>query len=224
MSESSSSLRSAVVDATFHSMEEVNELSRANGREGEFRQLSKGRVTSLWRHVRLGAFTLTSHRVDKRIHGRLAPARGCVAMAVMPPPYFMLVDGREFGSGQVLVIDANSQGDFVSPGAAACYTLILPESVIVASGQALVPRMRTNGGLNRIWQCPSSGWSALYREVTGLMRNGSASPEDLSHLLSRFLGLMAGEPERGQEKVCLGNRSTARVARRAQEYIEEHYP
>ena len=225
MSESSFSLRSTVVDTTFHSMEEVNELSRASGREGEYRQLSKGRITDRWRRLSLGEFILSSHSMDKRIHGHLSPCRGYVAMAVMPPPHSMLVNGREFGSGQVLVLDANSQRDFVSPEeGTACYTLIVPESVMVASRQALFPRMRMNRGMTDILQCPSSGWSTLHGEVAGLLRNGRVSQEDFSHLLSRFLGLMAGEPERRQEEVSIGNRSTAHVARRAQEYIEDHYP
>ncbi len=204
-------------------MEEVNELSRASGREGEYHQLSKGRITDRWRRLSLGEFMLSSHSMDKRIHGHLSPSRGYVAMAVMPPPYYMLVDGRMFGSGQVLVLDANSQRDFVNLGKTACYTLIVPESVIVASGQALFPRMRMNAGLASILAVPSSGWSRLHGEATGLLRNGHVSHEDLSHLLSRFLCLMAGEPERHHEKESLCNRSTAHVARCAQEYIEDHY-
>ena len=49
------------------------------------------------------------------------------------------------------------------------------------------------------------------------------SPEDFSHLLSRFLGLIAGEREQGREKVHLGYKTTVYVAQRAQEYIEDHF-
>ena len=49
------------------------------------------------------------------------------------------------------------------------------------------------------------------------------SPEDLSNLLTLYLGLMARERGNRLEEKSLGNRSTRRVARRAQEYIEEHY-
>ncbi len=84
--------------------------------------------------------------------------------------------------------------------------------------------MPTNGELTGVSPCSPAGWSALHGEVTELLRNGSVSPEDFSHLLSRFLDLMAGEPEKRQREVSLGNRSTGRVARRAQEYIEDHYP
>ena len=213
------------MDATIHSIEELNDLARVNGREGSYRQLGKGGVTSRWRRLCLGDFMLTSHRLDNRIHGHLSPSRGCVAMAIMPQPYFMLVDGQEFGGSQLLVIDAGSKHDFVTPGDAVTYTLIVPESAIVASGQALFPRMHMNTGMPGILQCPSSGWSTLHGEMTGLLRDGRVSPEDLSHLLSRFLALMAGESERRHEKkICLGNDSTAQVARRAQEYIEDHYP
>lgn len=219
----SASQASTLADATFHSIEELNDYSRAIGREGEFVQLSKGPVTSKWRLLHLGECSLISHRADKRMHARVTPPKGGVAIAVMPPPYCMLVDGREFGSDQILMIDSNSQRDFVVSGEFICYTLILPESVMEATGRALVPRMRTNGGLTRIWQCPSSGWSALHGGVTGLLRNGSMSPEDFSHLLSRFLGLIAGEREQGREKVHLGYKTTVYVAQRAQEYIEDHF-
>jgi len=220
-----SSPPSTLVDASFHSMEEVTELTDLMDWPGEFHQLSKGLVTSRWRSLSLGDYSLISHRMDKRFHARLTAPRGCVALAVTPPPHFMLVDGLELGNDKALVMDANSEVDFVSAGKTACTTLVLPESDFKASGQALFPRfrMRTSGELTRILQCPSSGWSALQGEMTNLLRNGSVSPEDLSHLLSRFFDLMVEEPEERQREACLGNRSTGSVARRAREYIEDHY-
>jgi len=213
----------SIVDATYHSMEEINEISRAIGREGEFRQMSKGLVTSQWRWLRLEEFSLTSHRVDKRIHARMSPPKGCVAMAIMAAPCSILVDGREFGSNQVLVADGNSQSDFVSLGENTCYTFILPESVFTPCQQALVPGMSMSEVGTSIRQCSSSEWSVLHTEVASLLRNGNASPEDLSHLLGRFVSLIAREPEGRQEKAYLGNKSSYFVARRAQEYIEDHY-
>jgi AraC-like DNA-binding protein len=139
----------------------------------------------------------------------------------------MMVDGEEFGNDKVLVTDPNSDVDLVTlPKKSACNTLVLPECDFKASLQALFPRFRMSksGGLNGILQCPSSGWPALYGEVRDRLRNGSVSPEDLSCLLDRFLDLMVGEPENRQRELCLGNRSTSSIARRAQEYIEDHYP
>jgi len=216
---------STLVDASFHSMEEVTELTDSMDWPGEFHQLSKGLVTSRWRSLSLGDFSLISHHMDKRFHARMTAPRGCVALAITPPPHLMLVDGLELGNDKALVMDANSEVDFVSPGKTACTTLVLPESDFKACGQALFPRfrMRTSGALTRILQCPSSGWSALQGEMTNLLVNGSVSAEDLSHLLCRFFDLMAEEPERRQREVSLGNRSTGSVARRAQEYIEDHY-
>ena len=124
---------STVVRASFHSMEEVNEASRAVGREGEYRQLSKGRVTSRWRLLHLEGFSVTSHRLDKRIHARLTPPGGCVVLAIVPPSHFMLADGVAIGNDEVLVLDANSEMDFVSPLKGACDTLVIPERVFRAS-------------------------------------------------------------------------------------------
>jgi AraC-like DNA-binding protein len=226
VSGNSSSPPSTVIDATFHSMEEVNEVTHTTGWSGEFGQLSKGRVTSSWRSLHLGSNSLISHRLDRRIHVRQAPPKGCLALAIMPAPYFMTVDGAEFGSDRVLVIGANSEVDLVTADEGVCKTFVVPECDFEAGAQALFPRFRMpiNGELTGISPCSSSGWSALHGEVTELLRNGSVSPEDLSHLLSRFLGLIAGEPEKLQRELRFGNRSTARVAKRAQEYIEDHYP
>ena len=216
---------STLVDASFHSMEEVTELTDSMGWPGEFHQLSKGRVTSRWRSLTLGGFSVISHRMDKRIHARLTAPRGCVALAVTPPPEFMLVDGLELGNDMAFVMDANSEVDFVSPGKTACMTLVLPECDFKASGHAFFPRfrMRTSGGLTRILQCPSSGWSGLQGEMTNLLQNGSVSAEDLSQLLCRFFDLIVEEPEMRQREACLGKRLTGSVARRAREYIEDHY-
>jgi AraC-like DNA-binding protein len=216
---------STLVDATFRSMEEINELSRSIGREGEYHQLGKGRVTSQWRSLHIGRTALTSHRADQRIHAHLTPPRGCVILAIVPPSHFMLVDGVAFGNDKVLVMDANSEVDFVTPVKGACDTLGLPECDFKASVQTLFPRfrLRTIGGLNRILQCPSSGWSALQREMTNLLQTGSMSPEDFSRLLCRFIDLMVEEPEKRQREACPGKRPTGSVARRAREYIEDHY-
>ena len=83
--------------------------------------------------------------------------------------------------------------------------------------------MRTSGGLTRILQCPSSGWSGLQGEMTNLLQNGSVSAEDLSQLLCRFFDLIVEKSEMRQRGACLGKRSTGSVARRAREYIEDHY-
>ena len=216
---------SALKSSTFHSMEELNELSRAIGRRGEYHQLGRGRVVSRWRSLHLEQFALTSHRLDKRVHARLSPPKGCVVLAIMPPSHSMLVDGVEFGNDEVLVVDANSEMDLVTPGKFACDTLILPECVFEETGQALFPefRMHMSGGLTRSLQCPSSLWSALHGEMRNLLRNGSMSSEDVSRLLSRFLELMSGEPKKPQREVSFNTRRAGSVARRAREYIEEHY-
>jgi len=214
---------STLAEASFHSVEDLNEFARLLGRQGEYRQLSKGGITSRWRWLQLGQFLLASHRTDKRVHAMVAPTRGSVTLAIMPPPFFMWVNGAKLGNDQVLVVDADSAADFASSGESECVTLTLPESELEASARALFPRTRTTGGPTRVLPVPSSGWSALQGEVTGQLRSGGMSPEDLSRLLCRFLELMAGETEGRLGEVCLGNRSTSRVAKLAQEYIEDHY-
>jgi AraC-like DNA-binding protein len=216
---------STLAEATFNSMEEMTELIGSMGWPGEFHQLNKGLVTSRWRWLNLGASSLTSHRMDKRIHAPLTVPKGCVALLIMPPPDFILVDGLELGSDMAFVMDANSKVNFVTPEKTNCTTLVVPECDFKASVQALFPRfrMRTSGGLTRILQCPSSGWSALQGEMTNLLQNGSMSPEDISHLLCRFFDMVVEEPEKRQREACLGKRPTGSVARRAQEYIEDHY-
>ena len=219
-----SSPKSSLVHATFHSIEEVNEVTRATGWDGEFRQLSKGRVTSRWQSVHLGPCSLTSHRLDKRIHVRQVPPRGCVALAIPPPPHFLLIEGVEVGNHEAILWHADSEVEIVTPNEAECETLAVPRPIFETSARALFPRTRLNGGPTRVFQFAPSDWSALRREMTRLLRDGSMSPEDVSNLLSRFLDLMAGEPESRLEEKSLGSRSTRRVAGRAQEYIEEHYP
>ncbi len=217
---------STLVDASFHSLEEINELNRAIGREGELRQLGKGRITSHWRSLHVGRTALTSHHLDQRLHARLAPPRGCVSLAIMPAPYFMLVEGVKFGQDQLLVTNENSEFNLVTTEDEGSWkTLVLPECDFEASARALFPRftMLTSAGLTGILQCPSSGWSALHGKVSDLLRDGSMSPENVAYLLSQFLDLMAAEPEKHQREAGLGNRSTGSVARRAQEYIEDHY-
>ena len=55
------------------------------------------------------------------------------------------------------------------------------------------------------------------------MGNDSISPEELSVILSRFLDLMSGETDDRPREACHGNRSTGRVARRARDYVEDHF-
>jgi len=208
----------------YHSIEEVNEVLQTAGWDGEFRQLAKGRVNGRWQSLHLGPSSLSYHRLDKRIHVRQAPPRGCVALVIVPPPYFLLVDGAEVGKHEAILLNADSEADFVVPKESACEALTVPRSDFEASLRALFPRMHGNGQPVRVFQCAPSRWSALRREMTRLLRDGQMSPEDVSHLLTGYLDLMAGESENGSTEKRLGNVSVRRIARRAQEYIEAHYP
>jgi AraC-like DNA-binding protein len=224
VSGSDSSPESSVVDAAYHSIEEVNEVLHTAGWDGEFRQLAKGRVTSRWQSRHLGPSSLSFHRLDKHIHVRQAPPSGCVALAIVPQPHFLLVDGAQAGGHDAILMHADSGADFVVPNRSECLTLAVPRSDFEASARALFPRMHLNGRPVRVLECAPSRWSALQREMTRLLRDGRMSAEDVSNLLARFLDLMTGEPENRVAEKSLGNGSTRRVARRAQEYIEEHYP
>ena len=121
-------------------------------------------------------------------------------------------------------MSANSEAEFVTLDEAACGSVILPESEFEACVRALFPRTRTNGGPTRLVRCAPSGWSAVCDELMGTLRNGSLSTEEFSHLLSRLLNLMTGESEKHQGATCLDNGTNRRIAKRAQEYVEEHYP
>jgi len=218
-----SSLKSTLVHATYHSIEEVNDITRSSGWDGEFRQLSKGPVTSRWQALHLGPSSLISHRLDQRIHVRQLSPAGCMALLIPPSPYSLLVNGTEVGNNEVVLVRSDSEVEFVTPDEAECETLTVSRSVFEASARALFPRTHMDAEPTRVFQCDPSGWSALQREITFLLRDGGISPEDVSHLLCRFFDLMAGEPKNRLGKKSLGNGSTHCVARRAQEYIEDHY-
>ena len=215
MSGKDSSPKSNLVDANFHSMEEVTEVARATGWQGQYHQLGKGPVTSRWWSLHLGQASLISHHLDNRVHARVIPPSGCVALVIVPPPYHLLVEGAVFGNNVVLVADAET--NFVVPGEAHCDTLVLPKRLFEESSRALFPSLSTNGQQFKLIPCPHSGWSTLQAEIRNLLRDRSVTAEDISHLSCGFISLMAGsEPE-------TSNRSTGRIARRAQEYIEDHY-
>ncbi len=218
-----SSTPSTFVDVTSHSVEQVTEELRKKGWEGEYRQLSKGRVTSRFRSLSLGPCALSAHHLDQRLHVHRTSPNGCVSLLIMPPPNYVLVDGVEMGKDHVLVLDAGTEIDFVSPGDATAVAFTLPKSYFEATARVLFPRTAKNGGPIRIIPCPASGWAGLHREVSGLLRNGSMSPEDISLLLNRFLGLLAGEREEREKKVHLNNWAYIHVARRAQEFIDDNF-
>ena len=141
MREKDSSSKSSFVCPAYHSIEEVNEVLQTAGWDGEFRQLAKGRVNGRWQSLHLGPSSLSYHRLDKRIHVRQAPPRGCVALVIVPPPYFLLVDGAEVGKHEAILLNADSEADFVVPKESACETLAVPRSDFEASSRALFPRM-----------------------------------------------------------------------------------
>ena len=212
---------STLVDVRYHSMDEVNQVARATGWQGDYRQLSKGPVTSRWRSLHLGQASVVSHRVDARVYARVAPPQGTVAMAMASQPSAMLIEGAAFGKNQTLVTDAEM--DYVTADEIHALTLVVPRLVLEASGRTLFPRMSMNGELAREMKVPPSGWLALQGDFESLLRIGSISSEELSVLLSRFLDMMAGETDSAPREASLGNRSTGRVARRARDYIEDHY-
>ena len=215
---------SSFVCPTYHSIEEVNSVVRATGWDGEFHQLGKGRITSTWQSLHLGASSLCFHRLDNHVHVRQTPPKGCVAMAIVPTPHTLLVDGAEVSNHEMILMHAGSETDFVVPGESACETLSVPRADFEQSVRALFPGMHTNGRPVRVCQGDPSRVPALRREMTGLLRDGRMSLEGVSNLLTRFLELMAGDPGNSPGEKSLGNGSARRVARCAQEYIEEHYP
>ena len=221
MSGTRSSPRSNLVAANFHSMEEVTEVARVAGWQGQYHQLGKGPVTSRWRSLHLGQSSLISHHLDNRVHARLTPPSGHVALAIVPPPYHLLVEGAVFGNNVVLVTDAET--DFVVPGEAHCDTLVLPKRLFEESSRALFPSLSTNGDQARLMPFPHSGWSTLQAEIRNLLLDRSVTAEDISHLLCRFFDLMAVENGKTVGDACFGNRSTSRIAGLAEEYIEDHY-
>ena len=109
------------------------------------------------------------------------------------------------------------------PGEAHCDTLVLPKRLFEESSRTLFPGLSTNGDQARLMPFPHSGWSTLQAEIRNLLRDGSVTAEDISHLLCRFFDLMAGESGKTVGDACFGNRSTSRIAWLAQEYIEDHY-
>jgi len=222
--ENDSSPKSNLAQATFHSIEEVNEATRANGWNGEFRQLSKGRVTSRFWTLRLGSSALNYHRLDKRTHIRQVSPIGSVALAIPSPPHCLLVEGAEVGNHEAILLHPGTEAELVTPNEAACKTLTVPSSVFEATARVIVPRMRMDGQPLRVFQGAPSGWPALHLEMTRLLADGEMSPEDVSNLLCRFIVWIAGEPENGSMEKSLRNGSARRVARRAQAYIEEHFP
>jgi len=223
MSGTRSSLKSTLVRTTYHSIEEVNDITRSAGWDGEFRQLSKGPVTSRWQSLHLGPSSLISHRLDQRIHVRQHSPAGCMSLLIPPSPYSLLVNGTEVGNNEVVLVRPDSEVEFVTPDETECQTLTVPQSVFEASARALFPRMHMDAEPTRVFQCDPSGWSALQAETRNLLRDENGTAGDISHLLCRFFDLMAGEPENRLGKKSLGNGSTRRIARHAQEYIEDHY-
>ena len=216
-----SSPESTLVEATFHSMEELNEVARATGWQARYRQMGKGPVTSRRRWLHLPQSALISHHLDNRVHVRITPPSGCVSLAIVPPSYHLLLEGAVFGNNMLLVAD--TERNLVVPGEARCDYLVVPKHLFEASSRALFPRLCTSQEQARLIPCPYPGWSALQVEIRNLLLNGSVTAENISHLLSRFLDLMAGESGKRMGESCFGYRSASRIARSAQEYIEDHY-
>ena len=214
--------RSRLVEASLHAIEEVNEVARVAGLRSEYRQLGKGAVTSRWRSLHIGRSTLASHRVDNHLHARVAPPEGCVALAVMPSPSRMSVDGEDFASDQILLW--SSEADLVTPpGKTRCDALWVPAAEFEASGRALFPRFADYEELVRLVPCPAPAWSKLQAEMGHLLRRGDVDLEELSVLLDRFLDVLAGMDVGRERTVGLGNGAASRVARLAQDYIEGRY-
>ncbi len=222
MSDCPSSPPPTIVNACFNSMEEVNDFARRAGGKADYRQLGKGPVTSRWRFRKRGEVLLNSHQLTNRVHARVAASEGSIVLSLVPPPFYLLVDGEAVGRNQILLTE--TERDFVVPGEVSCTNaLILPRHMFEASGQALFPRLSLNGELPDTISCPSHDWSALQVEIQNLLRIGSITSEIISHLLCRYLDMMVGETEKHGGERFLSNGSTSRVAKRARDYVEAHY-
>jgi len=209
----------------FDSAEEMEETFLQWGINQPIRQLGKGKFRSALAAQNTEQTDLFSDRYNTAISVYLEPQPGSVILLFpRSASGFFMVNGEDVGNDRLIVMAEGCSADIVVPALAGSEAIAIHETQFIDMIQVLCP-MAVPLDVSAIADGDTAQLHALRKAVAHLVARPESGvrDEDVANVIARTIAWMGDSClQWGTERLkWVGART--RVARLAQEYIEEHY-
>jgi AraC-like DNA-binding protein len=211
----------------FQSAEENEETMRRHGVTQELRQLGKGNLRCGMAVLSTEQADLYADRFNKAFSMRLAPPTGSVGLLLLRSVSgYALASGENGADDKLIVVPDGSETDIVAPDLVGSEAMTVPNARFIEMAEALCPARESvlPGGTVAI-RVDRSQLQDLRRTVLDLVSYPESDPRRvrLSNLLAEVIGLLGDASSQWRPQGFTANQMRRRVARLAQEFIEEHH-
>jgi len=209
----------------FESVEENEEAMKCYGVNQEMRQLGRGKYRAEMAVRSTEQLQLFSDRFSTAISLCLEPPDGNVGFLFprIASGQF-LASGTNVSNGMLIVLPPGIQADIVSTGLMGSDAFVVPEKRFIELAEVLCP---TSVPMERMTLLSRNTHElrALRQTVVELVAHPELKPqpEHLSNLLAATVAWVGDASNSRHPENVTGNGARARVAKRAQEFVEEHY-
>ena len=211
----------------FGSAEENEETMRRYGVKQEVRQIGKGRFRSHLAVRSTAQAEFFSDRFSTALSMRLEPPAGTVGLLFpLSASGQFLASGDNVANGKLVVLPDGSGTDIVGPDLVGSEAILVAEPRFVEMLEVLCPT-RKSRWLDQmaVIQGDAAQLRALRNAVLDLVAHPGLEPhpEEVSNLLAATIAWMADSSRQWRQEGFRVNGARRRVAKLAQEFLEEHY-
>ena len=211
----------------FTSAEENEEAMRRYGSNQKVRQLGKGKFRSDLAARSTEQADLFSSRFNTAVSMYLEPPAGTVGFLfpVSASGQF-LASGDNVANEKLVVLPNGSATDIVAPGLVGSEAMGIPEARFVEMTEVLCPTPKSvRPDRMAVIKGDTAQLRALRKAVVDLVAHPELEPhpEPVYNLLAATIAWMGDSSSQWRPEVLSINGARRRVAKLAQEFLEEHY-
>jgi AraC-like DNA-binding protein len=211
----------------FHSAEENQETMRRYGVKQEVRQIGRGKFRCDMAVRATEHADLYSDRFNRAFSMRLEPPEGTVGLVFLRSASgHALASGENAANDQLVVLPDGKGTDIVAPDLAGSEALTVPKTRFIEMTEALCPTPKSvRPDRMAVIRGDTARLHALRKAVVGLIVHPEQDPhqEQLCNLLAATIAWMGHSSSHWRPEGFIVNGARTRAAKRAQQFIEEHY-
>ena len=210
---------------SFTSAEEMEEELLHSGVYQPMRQLERGKFRSHLAVLSTEQGDLFSDRYNTAISLYLEPPAGTVGILFPRTAHgHFLACGDDVGNDKLIVNHSGSGVDIVGPSLVGSEAIAVPEARFIEMFEVLSPTSARSENVV-ILKGNTAELHELRNTVAGLIAQSELDPngEQVSNLIGQIIAWMGDSSGQWGSESLTANGARIRVARLAQEFIEEHY-
>jgi AraC-like DNA-binding protein len=210
---------------SFTSAEEMEEELLRSGVYQPIRQTGKGKFRSHLAVLSTEQGDLFSDRYNTAISLYLEPPAGMVGILFPRSAHgHFLACGDDVGNDKLVVFRSGSGAHIVGPSLVGSEAIAVPEARFIEMFEVLAPTSKRSEDVV-ILEGNTAELHELRNAVAGLIAQSDLDPntEQVSNLIGQIIAWMGDSSSQWGPESLKANGARIRVAKLAQEFIEEHY-